>query len=165
MRAFVSLLFLALAATMPLGAQDAPEAPSPKTDLQRLKHTLEVIGGQAHNAGTKLRHGAASMGQLSGESARTPARMCCATNIEKIGRQFETLATSIRNLKACYRGSGNDEALVKANFVHQDAGSLHRAMGNFVEATNGEDATVGYAAVVRSLMQLQNSVKELSECP
>ncbi|NIR61855.1 MAG: hypothetical protein GWO02_21395, partial [Gammaproteobacteria bacterium] len=56
------------------------------------------INGQALNAGTKLSRGAKSVdaGAAPGESPPTPARICCGSNIDRIAKEFNLLATSAK---------------------------------------------------------------------
>ena len=163
MRKGFSALLVAFAATASAGGSDTQEPEASKTDLQRFHLAVDQISGQIANAGTKLKGGAVSMRQDSGEAPATTAQLCCGSNIDKIEKRFETLATSIRNLRACYRAKENVDAEVQLNFVHQDALSLHRALGNFTNAKRTE-ALLGYEAMIRSTLLLKKSAKNLTEC-
>ena len=166
MRKRFSALLVAFATTgllAPVGGSDAQEPKAPKTELQRFHHAVDQISGQIANAGTKLKGGGVSMSQGSRDTPATTAQICCGNNIDKIEKQFEALAMSIRNLRACYRANENVDAEVQLNFVHQDALSLHRALGNFTNAERA-DVLLGYGAMIRSTLLLKKSAKMLTEC-
>ena len=164
MRERFLVLLVAITMTASVAVSDTQEPQVPQTELQRFRHVVEQINAQAINAGTRLRHGAVSMGRGSSAAPTTPAQVCCGSNIDKIGKQFELLATSIRNLRACYQANGNTAAQVQMNFVYQDASSLFRAVGNFSNAKNDQDAQLGYGALARSLLLLRKSAEDLVEC-
>ncbi len=166
MRKCFSILLLVFATTgllASVGGSETQEPEAPKTELQRFHRAVEEIGAQTINAGAKLKHGTRSRSPGSGDTPATVARICCGNNIDKIEKQFEVLATSIRNLRACYRANKSADGEVQLNFVHQDAGSLHRALRNFSNA-NDRDVQLGYGAVVKAVLLLQNSAKKLTEC-
>ena len=155
------VLVVAFTMTVPVPGSEPQEPEVPKTALQEFHHTIEEIHGQAVNAGSKLRNGAVSMGSGAEES---PARICCGRNIDKIAKQIQQLAANIQSLRSCYQTRGDADAEVRLNFVAQDASSLNRAMGNFVNARNEADVQSGYGAVSKSLLLLQKSAKDLAEC-
>ena len=146
-----------------VGGSDTQEPEAPKTELQRFHRAVEEIGAQTINAGAKLKHGTMSRSSGSGDAPATAARICCGNNIDKIEKQFLVLATSLRYLQACYRANKSADREVQLNFVHQDASSLHRALRNFSNA-NDRDVRLGYGAVVKSVLLLQNSAEKLTEC-
>lgn len=163
MRKRFSALLLAFATTgllASVGGSDTQEPEAPKTELQRFHQVVDAISGQVTNAGTKLKGGVVSMSQDSGD---TPARICCGNNIDKIEKQFGILATSIRNLRACYRANEDVDGEVQLNFVHQDALSLHRALGKFSTAQR-RDVLFDYGSVLKNALLLQKSAKKLTEC-
>jgi len=159
------LLFLCFAAglAMPAVAEE-PRDEAPKTELQKFHRVMQDINAQLTNAGAKLNQGAVSMGGRSGNSPATHAQLCCGSNIEKVEKSLAELGRGIKSLRACYRNEQNADAEVKMNLVHQDAGSLYRALDNFNAASRG-DVKDGYGAVVRGYLLLQKSTKDLTECP
>ena len=164
MREHFSVLLVAIAMTVPVTGSDTQEPEAPKTELQKFHLLVEEINAQAINAGTKLRGGAVSMSRGSKDTPATPAEICCGRNIDKIAKQLDLLATRLQKMRSCYRARRDAEAEVRLNFVAQDATSLFRAMGNFSNAKNEADVQSGYGAVAKSLLQLQKSAKELTEC-
>jgi len=164
MRAHTLVVLMAIAVTVPVTGLQAPEPETPRTELQKFRRAIEEINAQAVNAGARLRNGAVSMGQGSDDNSGSPAQTCCASNIDKIGKQFTVMSTNIKNLRACYRTSGNSEAEVNLNFVHEDASSLYRAVGNFSNAKNTEELQIGYGVMARAMILLRNSAKKLTEC-
>ena len=166
MRKRFSALLVAFAATgllAQVGGSDTREPEASKTELQRFHQVVEEISGQVSNAGTKLKGGAVSMRQDSGDIPTTMAQICCASNLDKIEKQFKALATSIKNLRACYRANENVDGEVQLNFVHQDALSLYRALGNFTNAERG-DVLLGYGSMIKNTLLLKKSAKKLTEC-
>lgn len=166
MRKRFSALLLAFATTgllASVGGSDTQEPEAPKTELQRFHQVVDAISGQVTNAGSKLKGGAVSMSQGSGDTPATMARICCGDNIDKIEKQFGILATSIRNLRACYRANEDVDGEVQLNFVHQDALLLHRALGNFSTAQR-RDVLFDYGSVLKNALLLQKSAKKLTEC-
>jgi hypothetical protein len=164
MRKRFSVLLLAFATTgllASIGGSETQQPEAPKTDLQKFHHAVIEISAHTTNAGSKLKHGAVSMD--SGDAPATVARMCCGNNIDVIKKQFEVLATSMRNLRACYRANENTDGEILLNLVYQDAGSLSAALGNFSNASRA-DVHLGYGAVVKSVLLLRKSAKELTEC-
>lgn len=166
MRKRFSALLLAFATTGLLAsvAGSDPQKPeAPKTELQRFHQVVDAISGQVTNAGTRLKGGAVSMSQGSGDTPATMARVCCGNNIDKIEKQLEILATSIRNLRACYRANEDVEGEVQLNFVHQDTLLLYRALGNFSTAQR-RDVLFDYGSVLKNALLLRKSAKKLTEC-
>lgn len=164
MRKCFSVLLLAFATTgllASVGGSETQEPEAPLTELQKFHHAVDGISAQTTNAGSKLKNGVVSMG--SGEAPATAARICCGSNIDKIEKQFKVLVTSMLYLRACYRANQNAEGEVQLNFVQQDAGSLSNALSNFSNAER-RDVQLGYGAVVRSVLLLRKSAKELTEC-
>lgn len=164
MRKHFLVLLSALALTVPVAGFDEPEPEAPKSEVQKLRGTIEEINAQAINAGTKLRHGVVSMKNGPSDEPSTPAWACCGNNIDKIGKQFELLGTAIRNLRSCYQANGDGDGEVKLNFVHEDASALYHAVGIFGGAKTDEDVQAGYGNMARTLMLLRKSAKNLIEC-
>ena len=161
MRENLLVLLVALAMTVPVPGSEPQEPEVPKTALQEFHHTVGEIHAQAVNAGSKLRNGAVSVGD---DAEDTPAQICCGRNIDKIAKHIQQLAARIQSLRSCYQANGDADGEVQLNFVTQDASSLNRAMGNFVNARNEADVQSGYGAVSKSLLLLQKSAKDLTEC-
>ena len=160
------VLMSVMVLTLPIAVSGVQEPVAPKTDLQKFLRSVEEINAQAANAGTKLRHGVVSMknGEAPGSAPLTPARACCATNIDKIGKQFRAIGESLRNLKSCYEASGAAEAEIKLNFVHEDASAVYNAVGNFGAARNVEEAQAGFGNLARTILLLKKSSRDLTEC-
>jgi hypothetical protein len=166
MRRYFSVLMSVLVLALPVTVLGAQEPAAPKTDLQKFLRSVEELNAQAANAGTKLRHGVVSMKSDSetDNAPLTPARACCAANIDKIGKQFQVIGDSIRTLRSCYQSNGNADAEVKLNFVHEDATAVYNAVGHFGAAQSVEGAQAGYSNLARTILLLKKSAKTLGEC-
>lgn len=160
------VLMSVMVVTLPIAVFGAEEPVAPKTDLQKLLRGVEELNAQAANAGIKLRHGVVSMKneEPPGSAPMTPARACCATNIDKIGKQFQAIGENLRNLKSCYQASGAAEAEIKLNFVHEDASAVYNAVGYFGGAKTVEDTQAGFGNLARTILLLKKSARDLTEC-
>ncbi len=166
MRVRVFVLLIAVALILPTAASDAKDD-EPKTDLQKMRKTLEEVNAQVLNAGTKLRLGAKAVdsgGAMPGETPPTPARICCGSNIDKIAKHFSALATSARSLLACYQARGQADHEVSLNFFRQDASAVYGAMEEFTAARQDDEVAAGYAKVAQAVLDMRKSAKELAEC-
>jgi len=158
----VATLLAALGAGAIVAAPADP--PEPKTLIGHLEAELEGLRLQIVNAGARMKGGAVSMGAPPENLPDTPATQCCGQNVVKIQARLKEMSSIWGELRECYRSRGDAEAEIQANFVREDASSLLRALGVFVESPSEDGAAGGYGAMMRSYRHVMESSASLTEC-
>jgi hypothetical protein len=160
--AVVATLGAALVAGAAFAAPGDP--PESKTLVQHLLHEIERVRLQLVNSGARMRGGAVSMGQPSGDRPLTPALRCCDQNITRIQEHLGEMSSIWGELVGCYREQEDAEAEIQANFVREDAASLIRALSVFAESPTEDGSVGGHQAMIRAYKQVLESAEKLVEC-